>query len=29
MGIDFPELTNHFFLLRMDSDARPHSKLLS
>ena len=29
MGIDFPELTNHFFLLRRDSDARPHSRLSS
>ncbi len=29
MGIDFPELTNHFFLLRDDSDARPRSALSS
>ncbi|MCZ6758840.1 MAG: methyltransferase domain-containing protein [Gemmatimonadetes bacterium] len=27
MGIDFPELTNHFFVLRKNSDPRPRSTL--
>ena len=29
MGIDFPELTNHFFVLRKNSDASPCSTLSS